>query len=352
MEIKQLLRGMIEREASDLHLKAGHAPVLRIHGQLVPQADWPIPDEAALREVLETLTNEAQREAFARDLELDFAYELGREARFRVNVACQRGGLYLALRAIRCEVPTLAELNLPQVCARLAMLPRGLVLVTGPAGCGKSTTLAAMIEHMNRTAARRVITIEDPIEYVFQDRRSVITQREVGVDTRTFAAALKHALRQDPDVIMVGEMRDLETIAATLTAAETGHLVLATLHTPSAPEAVDRIVDVFPSHQQVQVRTQLAMTLAGVIAQRLIPRADGSGRVAACEVMTGTPAVRNLIREAKTPQMVSAMQTGREHGMQTLDQALRDLYRSQQITLDAALANASNVKNFKRLLSG
>jgi twitching motility protein PilT len=352
IEIAQLLRGMIEREASDLHLKAGHPPVLRVHGQLAPQPDWPTLDEAAMEEILLQLVDEAQGEAFARDQELDFAHELGQEARFRVNVARQRGGVYLTLRAIRREVPTMAELGLPQVYARLAALPQGLVLVTGPTGCGKSTTLAAMIEHVNQTLARRIITVEDPIEYLFQDRRSVITQREVGTDTRSFAAALKYALRQDPDVIMVGEMRDLETIAATLTAAETGHLVLGTLHTASAPEAADRIVDVFPAHQQAQVRTQLAMTLAGVLAQRLVLRADGSGRVAACEVMIGTPAVRNLIRESKTPQMVSMMQAGREHGMQTLDQALRDLYRAGRITLDEALAHVSDAESFKRLLRG
>jgi len=350
-DIDSLLHSMLQKEASDVHLKGEHPPVLRIHGQLVPQSDWPALDEATLEEMLDQLAGEAQREAFARDLELDFAYELGEEARFRVNVARQKGSIYLTLRAIRREVPTLAALGLPEVCARLAMRPRGLALVTGPAGSGKSTTLAAMIEHVNRTTARRVITIEDPIEYLFQDRRSVITQREVGADTRSFAAALKHALRQDPDVIMVGEMRDLETIAATLTAAETGHLVLTTLHTPSAPEAVDRIVDVFPAHQQAQVRTQLAMTLAGVLAQQLVPRADGAGRVAACEILVGVPAVRNLIRESKTPQMVSVMQTGREHGMQTMDEALRDLYRNHQITLDEALAHAGDAEQFKHMLS-
>lgn len=352
IEIEQFLRDMVAREASDLHLKAGHPPVLRIHGQLVPQPDWPTPDEPALEKALARLADEAQREVFSRDWELDFAYEMGDEARFRVNAARQRGGLYLTLRAIRREVPRLEELGLPGVCARLAMLPRGLVLVTGPAASGKSTTLAAMVEHVNRTLARHIVTIEDPIEYVFQDKLGVITQREVGSDTRSFTAALTRVLRQDPDMIMVGEMRDLETIAATLTAAETGHLVLATLHTSSAPEAVDRIVDVFPSGQQAQVRTQLAMTLAGVIAQRLALRADGTGRVAVCEIMVGVPAVRNLIRESKTPQMISVMQTGREHGMQTLDQALRDLYRNQQITLDEALAHTSDPENLRRLLGG
>jgi twitching motility protein PilT len=348
--IEHMLRGMIERNASDLHLKAGHVPVLRIHGQLLPQPDWLVPDEDAMEEMLAHLADEEQRQTFLRERELDFAYELGQEARFRVNVARQRGGIYITLRAIRREVPTLADLCLPQVCARLATLPQGLVLVTGPTGSGKSTTLAAMIEYINRTAHRRIITIEDPIEYLFRDHRSAITQREVGTDTRSFAAALKYALRQDPDVIMVGEMRDLDTISETLTAAETGHLVLATLHTPSAPEAVDRMVDVFPAYQQAQVRTQLGMTLAGVIAQRLVLRADRSGRIAACEVMTGTSAIRNLIREAKTPQMVSMMQAGREHGMQTLEQALSDLCRSGQIAVEEALTHVSDTESFRRLL--
>lgn len=349
-DVESLLRAAIEKEASDLHLKAGRSPVLRIYGQLVPQPEWVSPDKADLLDMLSQLTDENQRKDFARDLELDFAYELDEEARFRVNVARQRGSIYMTLRAIPKEVPTLAELELPAVCARLAMLSQGLVLVTGPTGSGKSTTLAAMIEQVNRAVARRIVTVEDPIEYVFEDRRSVITQRSVGYDTHSFQAGIKYALRQDPDVIMVGEMRDLETVAVTLTAAETGHLVLATLHTPSAPEAVDRIVDVFPAHQQAQVRTQLAMTLAGVITQRLVLRADGNGRIAACEVLIGTPAVHNLIRESKTPQMVNVMQTSRNEGMQTLDQALRDLYRKRKITMEEAVANATDEENFKRLL--
>jgi twitching motility protein PilT len=349
---QELLKGAVERRASDLHLKAGAVPVLRIDGELVVQADWPVPDDSDLEHLFDWLTDGDQQEAFERQWELDFAYDLAQVGRFRVNAARQRGSIYLTLRAISLQVRTLSELGLPEVCATLAMLPRGLVLVTGPAGSGKSTTLAAMIEHVNRTAARRIVTIEQPIEYVFEDKQSVIAQREVGIDTQSFAEALKHVLWQDPDLIMVGEMRDLETISATLTAAETGHLVLATLHTPSAPEAVDRIVDVFPSDQQPQVRAQLSMTLAGVISQRLVSRADGSGRVAACEILVGTPAVRNLIREGKTPQMASAMQTGREHGMRTLDQALRDLYRSQEITLDAALANVTDGEAFKKLLRG
>jgi twitching motility protein PilT len=352
IDVEKLLRTVIERGASDLHLKAGRPPLLRINGQLTEQSGWPVLDPPALQQVLDALTSQEQRATLSRDLELDLAYELPHVARFRVNVGCQRRSLYLTLRHIRGQVPTLADLGLPDVCVRLAKLSRGLVLVTGPTGSGKSTTLAAMIEHINSTLSRRVVTVEDPIEYLFEDKQCVITQREVGSDARSFASALKYALRQDPDVIMVGEMRDLETIAATLTAAETGHLVLATLHTPSAPEAIDRIVDVFPPHQQAQVRVQLAMTLAGVLSQRLVLRADGSGRVAACEVMTGTPAVRNLIREAKTPQMVNIIQTGREHGMQTLEQALRDLYRSQTITLEEALTHAGDPEGLKRLLGG
>jgi twitching motility protein PilT len=349
-DIEQLLHHVVDRGASDLHLKAGRPPVLRVHGRLIEQAEWPALTAVTLHEALNALTTEEQRAALERDLELDWAYELPGVARFRVNAGYQLGDLYFTLRHIRTQVPTLVELGLPAICARLVLASRGLVLVTGPTGCGKSTTLAAMINHINVSLYRRIVTIEDPVEYLFIDRSSVITQREVGRDTRTFASALKHALRQDPDVIMVGEMRDLDTIAATLTAAETGHLVLATLHTPSAPEAIDRIVDVFPPHQQAQVRVQLAMTLNGVITQRLVLRADGAGRAAACEIMTGTPAIRNLIRENKTPQMMNVIQTGSEYGMQTMDQALRDLYRGQVITVEEAVAQASDAENFKRLL--
>jgi len=349
MDIDSLLHAMLEAEASDLHLKVGRPPVFRIFGRLAPQNKWPEAAPDDLDGILRHLANEEQLAAFGREHELDFAYTLAEDGRFRVNIGRQQGSLYLTLRAIQNQAPTLRELGLPQVCADLAMKPQGLVLVTGPTGCGKSTTLAAMIEHINQMAARRIITVEDPVEYLFTDRRSLITQREVGGDTHSFAAAIKYALRQDPDVIMVGEMRDLETIAAALTAAETGHLVLATLHTPSAPEAIDRVVDVFPSHQQAQVRTQLAMTMAGVLAQRLALRADGAGRVAACEVMVGSAAVRNLIREGKTAQMVSAIQTGRDAGMQTLNQALFDLYRRQFITWDEALLQSVDVAGLKRL---
>lgn len=334
MELETLIQKMLQRNASDLHLKAGHPPIFRVDGQLLLRSPHPPLTKEEIRAVFYELANEEERTAFERTLELDLAYSTATGARVRLNAAQQRGQLTLSLRLLRPTIPTLTELHLPDIIGQLALLPQGLVLVTGPTGSGKSTTLAAMLEHINRTTTRHVITIEDPIEYIFEEQLSLFTQREVGTDTRSFQAALKYALRQDPDVIMVGEMRDLETIAATLTAAETGHLVLATLHTPSAPEAADRIIDVFPAHQQTQIRAQLAMTLAGVIAQRLIPRADGHGRVAACEIMTGVPAIRNLIREGKTPQMRNVLQAGKEHGMQTLEQALQTLYRKGLITAD------------------
>jgi twitching motility protein PilT len=327
VDLNRLLEETLARDASDLHLAAGRPPALRIYGNLVFRRDLPPLDRRELDGFLEVLATAEQRATFAQDCELDFAYTSQTGARFRVNVARQRGELALALRPIQGAPPSLAGLGLPAVCATLVQRDQGLVLVTGPTGSGKSTTLAAMLDYINHAAARHIVTVEDPIEYLFTDDRCLFTQREVGADTHSFAAALKHALRQDPDVIMVGEMRDLATISMTLTAAETGHLVLATLHTPSAPESIDRIVDVFPAHQQTQVRTQLAMTLAGVISQRLVPRSGSDGRVALCEVMIGTSAIRNLIREGKTPQMVSAIQAGRAVGMQTFSQAAQTLYR-------------------------
>ena len=332
MELQRVIQTMITEQASDLHLKPGQPPILRVDGQLqLPSSSPPLTAEEVQNSYRE-LTSANERKTFAKMHELDFAYSTAAGARLRVNVARQRGELTLALRLLQPTIPTLAELHLPAVLGQLALLPQGLVLVTGPTGSGKSTTLAAMLEEINRRTARHIVTVEDPIEYIFEEKHSLFTQREVGRDTNSFATALKYALRQDPDVIMVGEMRDLETISAALTAAETGHLVLATLHTPSAPESTDRIIDVFPAHQQTQVRAQLAMTLAGVIAQRLVPRAGGKGRIAACEIMTGTPAIRNLIREGKTPQMLNVIQAGNKKGMQTLTQALQALYRAQFIS--------------------
>ncbi|HEY89869.1 MAG TPA: type IV pilus twitching motility protein PilT [Thermoflexia bacterium] len=332
MQLQPLLQTMIAKQASDLHLKPGRPPILRVDGQLGWQPDTPPLTVEEVQSLYRELSSTAERETFTQNRELDFAYSTASGARLRVNVALQRGALTLSLRLLHATIPTLAELHLPPVLGQLALLHQGLVLVTGPTGSGKSTTLAAMLEEINRHAARHIVTVEDPIEYIFKEKQCLFTQREVGRDTHSFAAALKYALRQDPDVIMVGEMRDLETITAVLTAAETGHLVLATLHTPSAPESIDRIVDVFPAHQQAQVRAQLAMTLAGVVTQRLVPRAAGTGRVAACEIMTGAPAIRNLIREGKTPQMRNVIQAGNEQGMQTLTQALQALYRAQLIT--------------------
>jgi twitching motility protein PilT len=346
MNIDDLLRVVVEREASDLHLKTGSPPVLRIHGALTPYGDARItPGE--MQEALEHITTEEQRDSFAEEMELDFAYNITGVARFRVNAALQRGTISLVFRQVNWRIPSLEELGLPEVCKVLVMKPDGLILVTGPTGSGKSTTLAAMLDYLNERESRRVVTIEDPIEYLFQDKRCFITQRELGADTLSFAAALKRVLRQDPDVILVGELRDLETIATALTAAETGHLVLATLHTPSAPGAIDRIIDVFPPYQQTQIRSQLSTTLQGVFYQTLIPRVGGNGRVAAVEVMIATTAIRNLIREGKTYQMPNVIQTGTQYGMQTLNQALRDLIQRNVITPEAAFIKSDNPEELR-----
>jgi twitching motility protein PilT len=349
MNIDELLRIVVERQASDLHLKTGTPPVLRIYGALTPYDDSRLTPEDMV-EVLKHMTTEEQREAFARDMELDFAYSISGLARFRANAAFQRGTISMALRQVNWRIPTLEDLKLPEVCKVLVMKPDGLILITGPTGCGKSTTLAAMLDYLNEREARRVVTVEDPIEYLFRDKKCFFTQRELGADTRSFAEALKHVLRQDPDVILVGEMRDLETIATALTAAETGHLVLATLHTPSAPQAIDRIIDVFPPYQQPQIRAQLSTSLQGVLYQALIPRAGGNGRVPAVEVMLATVAIRNLIREGKTYQMPNMIQTGSQYGMQTLNQALRELCQKGLITLEDAFAKSNNPEELRELI--
>jgi len=341
---------MVDRDASDLHLKVSSPPVLRIHGMLVPQVDLQEVTVQGLEDIFEEITTEGQRELFAQKLELDLSYDASNVARCRVNASLQRGTKSLAFRRIGLTVPSIRELGLPEICKSLTLKPRGLVLVTGPAGSGKTTTLAAMVEHLNERERRRIVTIEDPIEYLHRDKKSFITQRELGADTRYFAEALKHCLRQDPDVILVGEMRDLETIAAVLTAAETGHLVMSTLHTSSAPLTIDRMIDAFPPHQQQQIRVQLSTTLEGVLSQTLLPRLDGAGRVAAVEVMTATPAIRNLIREGKTHQMPNAIQTGAKYGMQTLEQALKNLYGMGLISRDEALATANDPDGLEQML--
>ena len=350
MNIDDLLRIMVEREASDLHLKAGSPPVLRINGELIPYGASLGLTPEEIQEAFEHVTTEEQKEEFAEELELDFAYSLPDVARFRVNAARQRGSITLAFRQVYWRIPTIEGLGLPQICKVLALRPDGFILITGPTGCGKSTTLAAMIDYLNERECRRVITIEDPIEYLFKDNKCFITQRELGADTKSFASALKHALRQDPDVILVGEMRDLETTATALTAAETGHLMLSTLHTPSASQSIDRVIDVFPPHQQQQIRVQLSTTLQGVLYQTLVPRADGDGLTVAVEVMIATPAIRNLIREGKTYQIPNVIQTSTQYGMQSLNQALRDLYHKGLISLEDALARSNNPEELRELI--
>ncbi len=348
MEIDSLLRTMVESKASDLHIKVGAPPVLRIDGLLEP-LDQPALGSADVQGFLERLASEAQREALRRDLELDLAYSVPGMARFRVNVFFQRGSLGMAVRVVPLQVVTLDALGLPSACKELSLRPRGLVLVTGPTGSGKSTTLAAMIEYLNEHECRHVITIEDPIEFLHGDKKCIIAQRELGGDTQSFGEALKHILRQDPDVILVGEMRDLETIATAITAAETGHLVLATLHTTSAPQTIDRIVDVFPTHQQQQIRLQLSLVLEGILCQALLPR-TGGGRVAAIEVLIVNAAVRNLIREGKTFQIPTIMQLSGQAGMQTLDQSLAALVRQGQVAAEEALVRAASPEDLKKLI--
>ncbi|CEP66032.1 Pilus retraction protein PilT [Moorella glycerini] len=324
IDIEIILRAAAAAGASDVHLSVGLPPVFRVHGELQVQRQWEPLDSGMTAGLVRPIVGE-RWEVLQERGEIDLAYSLPGVSRFRVNVFHQRGSVGAAIRLIPRDIPNLETLGLPPVVAELAERQHGLVLVTGPTGSGKSTTLAAMVDKINRERSCHIITLEDPIEYLHQHRRSIVNQREVGSDTQSFASALRAALRQDPDVILVGEMRDLETIATAITAAETGHLVLATLHTSSAIQSVDRIIDVFPPHQQGQVRIQLADTLEGVITQQLLPRADRKGRVAAVEVLIATPAVKNLIREGKTHQIVSSMQTGARYGMQTMDMALRQL---------------------------
>ena len=348
MTMHELLRLVVERRASDLHIKAGNRPMLRVDGTLAPASDEPLSDDQVRGLIAEILTPE-QLEVFHRKLELDLAYSIPGVSRYRVNIYQQRGGMGAAIRTIPASVPTLETLNLPKVVRRLASLPRGLVLVTGPTGSGKSTTLAAIVDAINHNRSCHIVTIEDPIEYLHHDDVSIITQREVGADTHSFTNALRHVLRQDPDVILIGEMRDLETIATAITAAETGHLVLATLHTVNAAQTVDRIIDVFPPHQQSQVRMQLSVALEGVLSQTLLPVKSGRGRVAGVEVMVGTSAIRNLIREGKTHLLLTTIQSGSREGMQTLNQGLRELVKNQMVSFETALAHSSNPQELAQL---
>ena len=350
MDIDSLLKLVVEKGASDLHLKVPNKPVIRVDGDLVPQEDMEVLRPQDLQDIYEQITTQEQRIKFNREKELDFAYSVANLARFRVNVMRQRGSLAIAFRMVPFKIPTIDDMQLPQILKQLILKPRGLVLVTGPTGSGKSTTLAAMINHLNDNDRRSVITIEDPIEFLYKDNKCVIAQRDIGDDTNSFPIALKHALRHDPDVIVVGEMRDLETISTAIMAAETGHLVLGTLHTTDAAQTVDRVIDIFPHGQQRQIRLQMSQVIEAILCQALLPRIGG-GRVAAFEIMIASTAVRNLIREEKTFELPSVMQTGTRDGMYTLDQSLSELIRQQSITMEEALKKSSKPESLKRLIS-
>jgi len=348
MEIRDLLLMCIEKNASDLHVTEKEPPILRIDGRLL-RTNLEVLNKTDLKKMLYSVLSNAQKEIFERDLELDFSLALPGLDRFRVNFHLQKGSVEGAFRRIPVEIPSINNLGLPPVIMDLARRPNGLVLVTGPTGMGKTTTLAAMIDLINAERECLITCIEDPIEFIFSNKKSIIKQREVYADTRSFAEALRHALRQDPNVIVVGEMRDLETISTALTAAETGHLVLATLHTPDAPQTVTRIIDVFPPHQQQQVKLQLADSLQGVVSQLLLPHASGKGRVLAYEVMVATASIRNLIREQQIEQIPTAMQTGLQYGMNTMDACLKQLMQKELITIDVAMSKIKNKEEFKQL---
>jgi len=351
-DFAQVLTTMVEREASDVHLTPGVPPMMRDKGRVEAIEGFPVLTPQDTRETVYSILNDAQRKRFENELQLDFAYAIPGVARFRVNCFFQRGSISAAFRLIPSKIKDLRTLGLPAVLEEFTRKPRGFVLVTGPTGSGKSTTLASMIDMINAERAEHILTIEDPIEFLHRHRRCIVNQREIGTDAVDFATALRAALREDPDVILVGEMRDLETISTALTAAETGHLVFATLHTQSTAQTVDRIIDVFPAHQQSQVRMQLTIALQGIVTQQLIPTADGNGRVVACEVLVPTPAIRNLIREGKTHQIYSSLQTSGNVGMQTMDSHLAQLVRMGKISQAMAEQRASMPDELRRLLGG
>ncbi|MCX5687380.1 MAG: type IV pilus twitching motility protein PilT [Candidatus Omnitrophica bacterium] len=347
MDIKDILKTAVEKNASDLHITAESAPIVRIDGKLIP-LNFPKMDKEYCKRLVYSILDDKQKAIFEKDLELDLSLDVPGLNRFRVNVHMQRGGVEAAFRLVSLKIRTVTDLGLPPVVAELCHKNQGLVLITGPTGVGKTTTLAAMVDLINTERQSIVIVVEDPIEYVHINKRSIIKQREIYADTRSFSNALIHALRQDPNVIVVGEMRDVETIATALTAAETGHLVLATLHTSDASQTIDRIIDVFPPYQQEQIKIQLSTTLQGIISQQLLPRKDRPGRVIATEVMIATNAIRNLIREHETAQLLTHIQTGGQYGMHTMDKSLKMLYQKGLITEDVFktyMKNPDEVRN-------
>lgn len=349
MNIQQLLEEVIKRNASDLHLLVGALPTLRIDGALTPLEGYSPVSEDIVTELINSILTDEQKEILAANREIDFSFALGEVARFRVNVYHQKGYMAAALRYIPMQIRSIAELNLPTAVNNFTRLPQGFILVTGPTGHGKSTTLAAIINEINENRAEHIITIEDPIEYVFPHRRSLVSQRELHLDTHSWDIALKSALREDPDVALVGEMRDYETIAAALTLAETGHLVFSTLHTNSAASTINRIIDVFPEHQQAQVRAQLAMTLEAIVSQRLIPSIEG-GRYPAAEILIANSAIRNLIRDGKTHQIDNHIQTSSELGMVSLEHSLHSLVKTGRITREQAMAHTMRPDELARML--
>ncbi len=351
LRIEILLEEAVKRRASDLHLQVGLPPMLRIDGALIPVPGYNLLDQAAVETLLFAILDENQQQILEKDREFDFSFTFGALGRFRVNAYHERGNLAAALRLIPNEIKTISELGVPPVVMNFAEYPRGLVLVTGPTGSGKSTTLSAILDKINSEKSQHIITIEDPIEFTHKSKKSVIVQREVHYDTYSFSAALRSSLRQDPDVVLIGEMRDLETISAAITIAETGHLVLASLHTNSAAQSIDRMIDVFPPHQQSQVRAQLANILMAICSQRLVP-AIGGGRVVAAEILVANSAVRNIIREGKSYQLDAVIQTGADQGMQTMDRTLVGLVQSGAVTYDEARSFAVDVTEFERLMRG
>jgi len=349
MNLRDMLADMIQKGASDLHLTVGMQPVLRVDGEIEPQGEERLSPELA-RKLAYSIMNEDQRSRFEKTKELDFSFGIPNLSRFRANVYLQRGVVSMAIRQIPFEILNFDQLGLPEAVRELAKKTQGLILVTGPTGSGKSTTLASMVDWINQNRSGHIITIEDPIEYLHQHRRCIVNQREVRADTESFSVALRHVLRQDPDVILIGEMRDLETVQAAMTIAETGHLCLATLHTNSAYESIHRIIDIFPAERQAQVRAQLAFVMQGVVTQELIPRAKGAGRVLSAEILVCTQAIKSAVREGKVHQVYGMMQAGTKYGMKTMNQSLYELYVNRQITLEDALARSRDPQELQLMI--